>query len=295
MKGEGERGMVSVVIPIYNGEKFLEKAVRSCVGQNRGAMEVILVDDGSADGSRELADRLAGEIGVVRCEHQEKNLGVSAAWNRGFSAARGRWLLRLAQDDCLVEGAVERLVEFAERQPEAGGFYADGWAVGEDGGRRLMRTSEAGDLFRRSQRIGLCVMISAEVWRMGERYDLGYRAAEDLEFFTRLAERGVKFVKVEGEPLLEVLVHGESGSSRMAAEQEWETAKILERSTLVEMGVKRRVVGEHYVNAVYGLRKAGRRVEAVERGWEGLRRRPFCGGLWREALLVLVWGRGKDR
>jgi len=281
--------LVSVVVPIYNGERFLEKAVRSCLEQTHPNVEVILVDDGSSDGSRVLADRLAAAHPGVRCLHHEKNQGVSVAWNDGFSAARGSLLLRLAQDDFLVPDALEKLVALARRQPAAGALYADCWVVKTDGSReREIITPTPGDLFRISNRVGLCVMLTSAAWSRGVRYDGDFRAAEDLDFFTRLRESGVEFAKYGGDPLLNILLHADSGTIRMSVRQELETARILLRSRLVDPAVRRRLVAGNYANAVYILRKQGKADEALKACREGMKCVPFSWRLWRELLALLI-------
>lgn len=285
---EAATPLVSVVVPIFNGERFLEKAVRSCVEQTYPRIEVILVDDGSSDGSRALADRLAAEHPAVRCQHHEKNQGVSVGWNTGFAAAKGTLLLRLAQDDYFEPKALEKLVALARKTPEAGAFYADCWVVRTDGEREIEFTPSPQDLFRSSNRIGLCVMLTAEAWSRGVRYDPEFRAAEDLDFFTRLRESGVQFAKYEGEPLLNILLHADSGTIRMSVRQELETAKIILRSSLMDGAAKRRFVAQNYANAVYILRKQNKPDEARAVCREGMRRVPFSSKLWLALLSAVL-------
>ncbi len=81
--------LVSVVIPVYNAEPFLREALDSVLAQDYEPFEVIAVDDGSADGTAEFADRLALEHrGVVRVVHHPVNRGYGAALRSGFRAAR---------------------------------------------------------------------------------------------------------------------------------------------------------------------------------------------------------------
>lgn len=104
---------VSVVIPVYNVERFLPQCVDSVLGQSYRNLEVILVDDGSTDGSPQMCDRYAEQDERLRVIHQE-NRGVSAARNRGMDAAVGDYIYFLDSDDYIVEGAIKKLVEKAE-------------------------------------------------------------------------------------------------------------------------------------------------------------------------------------
>ena len=96
----GTPPLISVVIPVYNSEKYLAQCVRSVLGQTYGRLELLLVDDGSADGSGELCDSLARGDGRIRVLHQE-NMGVSAARNRGLREARGELIGFVDSDDAV--------------------------------------------------------------------------------------------------------------------------------------------------------------------------------------------------
>lgn len=99
---------LSVILPAYNAERYLEKAVRSVLDQAFSDWELILVDDGSRDGTGALCDRLAGEDSRVQVIHQE-NGGLSAARNAGITAAAGEYLAFLDADDYLAPAAYEKL------------------------------------------------------------------------------------------------------------------------------------------------------------------------------------------
>lgn len=100
--------MYSVVIPVYEAKRDLERCVRSWLVQTEGNLELILVDDGSIDGSAELCDSLAEEDSRIRVVHQ-KNSGVSAARNAGIRAARGEFLLFTDSDDYVAPDYLEKM------------------------------------------------------------------------------------------------------------------------------------------------------------------------------------------
>ena len=105
--------MVSIIVPVYNIEKYLSVCVDSLVKQTYPDLEIILVDDGSADGSAELCDALAEGDRRIRVIHKE-NGGLSDARNAGLAQATGDWVLFVDGDDFLVPDAVERLMVLAE-------------------------------------------------------------------------------------------------------------------------------------------------------------------------------------
>ena len=102
-----ERGpLVTVVIVNYNYEKFLAAAIDSALDQSYAPLEVIVVDDGSSDGSREI---IAGYAHKIRPFFQN-NAGQGAAYNAGWLAARGEFVLFLDSDDVLVRDAIGKIV-----------------------------------------------------------------------------------------------------------------------------------------------------------------------------------------
>ncbi len=90
--------VISVIIPVYNSEKYLEKCVNSVLSQTERDLEMILVDDGSRDGSAGLCDSLAEKNGRIKVIHKE-NGGVSSARNAGLAEASGEYVAFIDSDD----------------------------------------------------------------------------------------------------------------------------------------------------------------------------------------------------
>ena len=108
----------SVIIPVYNAEKYLESCVQSVLQQEtESEYEIILVNDGSRDGSPELCDCLARQDGRIRVIHQV-NQGVSAARNAGIAAASGEYILFLDSDDKMADNMLMRLKHVVLQQPD---------------------------------------------------------------------------------------------------------------------------------------------------------------------------------
>ena len=121
-------GLVSVVIPCYNQGRYLAEALRSVEAQSGVSVEIVVVDDGSADET----SRVAAEFSGVRLIRQE-NSGTAAARNRGLRESRGSYLLFLDADDRLVPGAIAASVSRLERDPECGFVWGRVRVVGADG------------------------------------------------------------------------------------------------------------------------------------------------------------------
>ena len=95
-----QQGLLSVIVPVYNAEKYLEAALNSIKLQSYTNFEVILIDDGSVDSSPQICDDYAKEDSRFRAIHQ-KNKGPSAARNRGIEEAKGEYLTFFDNDDLL--------------------------------------------------------------------------------------------------------------------------------------------------------------------------------------------------
>ena len=119
--------LVSVTIPFFNAERFLRETVESVLGQTYTNWELLLVDDGSTDGSTALARAFAGEFPdrIRYMEHDgHQNRGVNATRNLGARRSRGSILAFLDSDDIWLPGKLSNHVSELESHPEAGFFYA---------------------------------------------------------------------------------------------------------------------------------------------------------------------------
>ncbi|MDO4565765.1 MAG: glycosyltransferase [Oscillospiraceae bacterium] len=131
---------LSVIVPVYNVEEYLERCIMSVLSQTGGETELILVDDGSEDGGGALCDEFAARAERVIVIHRP-NGGLAEARNTGMDAAHGKYLLFLDGDDFLSGGgALTRLIELLRsKSPDAAFFnYA---RFGADGirGKALLR------------------------------------------------------------------------------------------------------------------------------------------------------------
>jgi glycosyltransferase involved in cell wall biosynthesis len=106
---------ITIIIPLYNTALFLEKCVSSVRGQTHPNLEIIIVDDGSTDGSGELADRLAENDERIKVIHQA-NSGASIARNRGIEAATGEYIGFVDSDDYIAPEMYAHLLELMGRE-----------------------------------------------------------------------------------------------------------------------------------------------------------------------------------
>lgn len=105
----------SIIVPVYNVERYLEKCVNSILAQTEQDFQLLLIDDGSTDSSGSLCDSLSGADSRIQVVHQ-KNQGLGGARNTGIELALGDWLLFVDSDDWIDESTLETSLAAAARE-----------------------------------------------------------------------------------------------------------------------------------------------------------------------------------
>lgn len=118
MKTENQSApLFSIIVPVYNVRDYVEKSIDSVLNQSFSDFELLLIDDGSTDGSGEIVDKAAKRDSRVRAIHQA-NSGVSASRNLGLDNALGQWIVFVDGDDALVPNALRILSDCIAKHPE---------------------------------------------------------------------------------------------------------------------------------------------------------------------------------
>lgn len=107
---QDERIILSIIIPIYNAEKFIKACLESIVIQNKDNMEIILVNDGSTDSSLKMCEEIKENIENIVLVNQD-NLGVSAARNTALKMARGKLVYFCDSDDLVAPKAIDFIID----------------------------------------------------------------------------------------------------------------------------------------------------------------------------------------
>lgn len=100
--------LISVIMPAYNAERFIEEAIRSVAEQTVTDWELLVIDDGSRDGTCAVVEQLAKTDSRIRLLRNEENMGVARTRNRGFSVCTGRYVALLDSDDVWHSHKLER-------------------------------------------------------------------------------------------------------------------------------------------------------------------------------------------
>lgn len=106
---------VSVIVPVYQAEKFIQKSVLSIINQTFKNIEILLIDDGSMDNSLKICNELGEKDKRIRIMHHE-NQGVSFTRNKGLKEARGEYILFVDADDYIEETMIEYMLQKAEKE-----------------------------------------------------------------------------------------------------------------------------------------------------------------------------------
>ena len=104
--------LVSIIVPVYNVERYLDKCIQSISNQTYRNLEIILVDDGACEGSGKICDQWAQRDHRIQVIHKE-NGGLSDARNSGIDIATGKWLMFIDGDDSISPDTTARLYQAA--------------------------------------------------------------------------------------------------------------------------------------------------------------------------------------
>lgn len=220
-----ELPLVSVVIPVYNGENYLREAIESVCAQSYRSIEIIVVDDGSTDQTWEIIQSYKDKV----CGIHKENGGVASALNAGIRHARGELVAWLSHDDIFLPDKLARQVRFLAEYPAFGVCYTD-FEIIDASGTHLATVQApwfpAKDLprsFLKDMHInGSTVMVRQWCFEKAGGFDERLAHTQDLEMWLRMAE--ITELGHLGEVLLKSRSHADQGSLNFAYQIEEEHA-----------------------------------------------------------------------
>ena len=280
-------GKVSVVIPTYNRESFITKAIDSVEAQTYRNVEVVVIDDGSTDNTRSLLERRYGE--KVRYFYQE-NKGIAAARNTGIRESSGDYIAFLDSDDYWVPEKLERQMELFRKHPEYGMVASQCASVLLDGSfRDKNRPGKSGwvftDLFIKNFIRTSSAVITRECLDRVGLFDEELKECEEYDLWLRIAAKyPVGFINES----LAVYTDNPLGTCIDSLVGRLFRLKVLEKDYLEKMLPKKlynRRIAEncHHIGRHY--QKRGNRQEALSY----LRRAQHLSPWYIKNLLFLVY------
>lgn len=135
MDAQGEKPLISVIMPAYNVEKYIEAAICSVLSQTYANWELLVLDDGSTDRTAEIAENFVKADPRVRLLHNPQNMGVAWTRNHGFDAAEGDWAALLDSDDVWHSDKLEKQLAAAKRSGAE--IIYSSYSMTDKNGRRM--------------------------------------------------------------------------------------------------------------------------------------------------------------
>ncbi len=179
--------LVSVIIPVFNGERFLREALDSVFAQDHRPVEVFVVDDGSTDASGDVA-RTFEEVILIR----QENLGAAAARNAALGRVTGSFTTFLDADDRMAPGRLSTQLEYLKTHPDVGGVLMSQELVLEPGMAVPYWVRPFGASDDLVEGIMISVMVRSEASRLVGGFDPSYRICHDADWLFRMREAGVQ-------------------------------------------------------------------------------------------------------
>lgn len=185
----GRARSVSMVLPSYDGARYLDDAIGSVWRQTYGAWELIVVDDASRDDTRSRAQAWCARDPRIRLVVHDRNRGLPAALNSGFATARGDYLTWTSHDNMLRPDSLAELADRLERRADVDVVYSDYSTIDEGGVvTGSVRVGDPGDLVRYNC-VGPSFLYRRRVQSVVGPYAEELALAEDYDFWLRAAGR----------------------------------------------------------------------------------------------------------
>jgi glycosyltransferase involved in cell wall biosynthesis len=207
---------VSVIIPYYNREKYIDEAVKSVLAQTLRPLEIIIVNDCSSESSRRYLDRYQSECKIIDLP---VNVGLAGSRNAGIDAARGEFIAFLDDDDVWLPHKLEVQRKYMDNHPECAIVHSAVWLFFQDGREEHFKQFPPGAL-RLAQALTNgywaiipSVLARSEVVRGVGGFDVNFRECEDRDFIIRCCAEGYQVEGIE-EPLIRVRRQDQEGLTK---------------------------------------------------------------------------------
>jgi len=204
--------LVSIVLPTYNGSRYLAEAVESVIAQSYTNWELIIVDDASTDRTPEIIAAYAAKDARIHTVRHPSNRRLPGALNTGFEAARGEYLTWTSDDNLYRPAAIADMVAFLQSHAEVGLVYADCSAIDDRGRTAGMFYTAEPEFLPFGNPVGACFLYPSRVRDQVGKYADDLFLVEDYDYWLRIA-RSFKVARLPKDLYL-YRAHDQSLSSR---------------------------------------------------------------------------------
>jgi glycosyltransferase involved in cell wall biosynthesis len=232
LRSGGVQNLVSIILPVFNGEKYLHQAIISILGQNYAHWELVVVDDGSTDGTREIVKELQSRDKRIQYHYQE-NAKLPAALNKGHELSTGEFITWTSDDNILKPDFLEVLVAEISNRPDVSMFYGNFQIIGEDGDVLIDHAYCAADQYPPGSGnvystpdvtalqnyifIGGAFLYRRVAYLLLGGYSENRFTCEDYDFFLRMNSQFKIRHTMHLDPIYEYRLHGDSLSTQTDA------------------------------------------------------------------------------
>ncbi len=182
--------LVSIVLPIYNGEKYMRQSIESVINQTYKNWELIIIDDCSSDNTPIIAKEYAEKDNRIRYYRNETNLKLPRGLNRGFSLSKGEYLTWTSDDNLYLPTAIERMVSAIETE-NADFVFATCDVIDENG--NVVEIIKAPKDYKIAiiggDFVGACFLYTRNVYETVGDYDVNKFLVEDYDYWLRIFYR----------------------------------------------------------------------------------------------------------
>lgn len=187
---------VSIVLPVYNGESNVDKAIVSVLGQTYSNLELIIVNDCSVDATSEILEKYQKQDSRIKIINNSTNLKLPRTLNVGFGQASGDYYTWTSDDNLYKENAIEKMVEVLERNPDFDMVYANYTNIDvNDHIIKEIHLAEPEHLLI-GNAVGACFLYTKEIAEKVGEYDPNLFLAEDYDYWIRIWRVG-KILHIE--------------------------------------------------------------------------------------------------
>ncbi len=176
---------VSIVVPTYNGSKYLRQSIDSCLDQTYSNIELIIVDDGSTDETSEIIKSYQDER-IKYIKHNE-NMGLPNALNTGFKNSSGSYLTWTSDDNYYDKEAIKEMISFLKIQG-CSFVFCDYYKFKDEKSPSIYIRLSDSVIFEKGNPIGACFLYSRKVMETIGDYDPDTRLAEDYDYWIRVSK-----------------------------------------------------------------------------------------------------------
>jgi len=221
--------LISVILPVYNGEKYLFHSIDSILNQSYKNFELIIVNDGSTDGSRNIIENYSSQDDRIKALHRD-NKGLVYSLNEAIDIAKGDWIARMDQDDISLPYRLEGQLKYIQKSSSD---FCGSWVERFGSTRNSIWRMPISDIAIKMYMLFGCPLIHPST--MGRtsafrylKYDYDFEGAEDYDLWVRAAIEGFTFTNVP-KVLIKYRVHNSQMTNKFALTQKNLSGKVKEK------------------------------------------------------------------